>query len=113
MIFWIDAQISPAFAGWRTRRFRIEAQPLRDVGLRDATDPRIFAAARLAKVVVVTKDDDFVELLKRRGPPPQVVWVTCGNTSNRRLRALFERTFPRALSLLRAGEPLVEMSDEA
>ncbi len=111
MIFWIDAQISPAFAAWLARRFRVDARPLRELGLRDATDPRIFASARLARAVVVTKDDDFVELLKRRGPPPQVVWVTCGNTSNRRLRALFDRSFPRAMSLPRAGEPLVEMSD--
>ncbi len=41
-----------------------------------------------------------------------IVWLACGNTSNKRLRALLETAFPRALSLLRAGEPLVEIGDE-
>ena len=34
----------------------------------------------------MTKDADFAELLEQHGPPPQVVLVTCGNTSNARLR---------------------------
>jgi predicted nuclease of predicted toxin-antitoxin system len=113
MIVWIDAQISPALAPWLARRFRVEARSVRDVGLRDATDPRIFAAARLAKAVVVTKDEDFVELQRRRGAPPQIVWLTCGNTSNKRLRAIFNAAFPRALSMLRAGEDLVEIGGES
>ena len=37
---------------------------------------------RQGNVIVLTKDSDFVQLLERRGPPPQVVWLTCGNTSN-------------------------------
>jgi hypothetical protein len=38
--------------------------------------------------VVVTKDEDFVRLLERHGPPPQIVWVTCGNVRNAALRAV-------------------------
>jgi uncharacterized protein (DUF433 family) len=48
----------------------------------------IFAAARAARAVVVTKDVDLVALLERRGPAPQVVWVTTGNVTNAGLRAL-------------------------
>lgn len=33
------------------------------------------------KAIVLTKDDDFLKLLDRFGPPPKVVWVTIGNTS--------------------------------
>jgi len=61
--------------------------------------------------MVMTKDRDFVDLLERLGPPPQVVWITCGNTSNRTMRAILSKALPEALSLLRAGEPLVEISD--
>lgn len=72
------------------------------------------AEVGLARAVVTTKDDDFVALLlRRRGPPPQIIWVTCGNTSNQRLREIFTTAFPRALSLLRAGEELVEIGDES
>jgi len=58
----------------------------------------------------MTKDRDFVDLVERLGPPPQVIWVTCGNTSNREMRRILTVTLPSALDLLRTGEPLVEIS---
>ena len=58
----------------------------------------------------MTKDSDFVLLLDRLGPPPQVIWVTCGNTSNARLREILTNTLPKALELLDAGERLVEIN---
>jgi len=39
----------------------------------------------------MTKDVDFVDLLDQHGAPPQVILVTCGNTSNSRLRHLAPR----------------------
>ena len=68
MIVWLDAQLSPAIAGWMQAAFGIEAHAVRDLGLRDATDPAIFQAARLADAVVVTKDADFPELVTAAGP---------------------------------------------
>jgi len=111
MKLWIDAQLSPALAPWLHEQFAVESFSVRQVGLRDATDREIFSSARDAKVVVISKDRDFVELLDRLGPPPQVMWVTCGNTSNARMREILLRTFPKALELLQAGEPLVEITD--
>jgi len=54
---------------------------------------------------------DFVDLVTRLGPPPQVPWVTCGNVTNRRLREHFLATFPNARKLLEAGDPIVEICD--
>ncbi len=53
----------------------------------------------------MTKDIDFVDRLQRLGPPPQVIWITTGNVSNRALRELISAAWPRAVDLLRAGEP--------
>ena len=111
MIVWIDAQLSPFLAPWLEQRFGIEAHAVRDIGLRDAKDRDIFRAAGAADAVVMTKDADFVELLARLGPPPQVLWLTCGNTSNAFLREMLQRTLPLALADLERGEPLVEVSD--
>jgi predicted nuclease of predicted toxin-antitoxin system len=111
MILWLDAQLPPAVAAWITTTFGVEAHAVRDVGLRDAKDPVIFQAARTAQVVVMTKDSDFVELLERLGPPPQVIWVTCGNTTNARLRNILTTSLPAAVRLLEQGAPLVEISD--
>ena len=80
MIIWLDAQLPPSAAAWITAMFGIEARAVRDLGLRDAKDQPIFQAARAADAVVMTKDSDFVEMLQRLGPPPKVLWVTCGNT---------------------------------
>lgn len=109
MKIWIDAQLSPAIAQWITVNFPMQAVPLRDLGLRDATDHQIFIAAQRAGTVVMTKDRDFVELVTRYGAPPHVLWLTCGNTSNASLKQLLSATLPQAIDLLQAGEPLVEL----
>ena len=111
MTIWIDAQLSPALAPWITRTFGVSAFALRDIGLRDATDRQIFVAAKEQGVIVMTKDADFVRLLESLGPPPQLMWITCGNTSNAHLRTLLILAFPRAVDMIAAGEALVEISD--
>jgi predicted nuclease of predicted toxin-antitoxin system len=75
-----------------------------------AADPVIFQAARTAGVVVMTKDENFIKLLDRLGPPPQVVWVTCGNIANQELRRLILPAWPAVAELLARGESLVEIS---
>jgi predicted nuclease of predicted toxin-antitoxin system len=111
MILWLDAQLSPQLAPWLEGRFGLTALAVRDLGLRDATGHEIFAAARDAGVVVITKDRDFTILLAEHGPPPQVLWLTCGNISNSRVQAIFAALLPDAVKLLESGEPLVEIAD--
>ena len=111
MKIWLDAQLSPSLALWLSPKFKLEGAAVRDVGLRNAEDREIFDAARKADVVFVTKDRDFVDLLERYGPPPKVVWVTCGNTSNARMRSVLAKEFASALKLLNGGESLVELTD--
>jgi len=111
MTIWLDAHLPPSAAAWIQATFGVECRAVRDLGLRDAKDHEIFHAARDAEAVVMTKDSDFVELLERLGPPPKVLWVTCGNTSNARLRDILARLLPAALKLFDDGEILVEISD--
>jgi len=110
MTIWVDAQMSPTIAAWIISNFAVKAIAVRDLGLRDATDERIFQAAKQANAIVMTKDSDFVSLLERFGTPPQVIWVTCGNTSNARLKEILTSTLPKALELLNTGEDLVEIN---
>ena len=112
MTIWVDAHLSPAIATWITSTFGIVALALRDMGLRDAEDPEIFEAAKDQGVIFITKDSDFVDLVGRFGAPPKIIWLTCGNTSNARLREILSETLPKALELLRAGEALVEISGD-
>jgi predicted nuclease of predicted toxin-antitoxin system len=110
MTIWIDAQLSPAIAAWITSHFPVQAIALCDLGLRDATDRQIFAAAQQMGAVVMTKDSDFVELVEHYGAPPQVLWLRCGNTSNARLKQILSATLSQALLLLEAGESLIEIN---
>jgi predicted nuclease of predicted toxin-antitoxin system len=109
-MIWVDAHLSPALAVWIAVEFKHPAQAVRDLGFRQAKDKQIFEAAREAGAIILTKDSDFVDLIERFGPPPQVLWVTCGNTSNAALRDNLRQSFPSALALLAKGEPLVEIS---
>ena len=70
MIIWIDAQLSPHLAPWLIENFRVEARAVRDIDLRNADDREIYASARAANAVVMTKDSDFIVLLDELGPPP-------------------------------------------
>ena len=110
MTIWVDAQLSPRTARWIAANFPVTAAALRDLGLRDAGDEEIFAAARAANAVMLTKDSDFVRLLEQQGSPPKVLWLTCGNTSEAALQRILSQHLPAALTLLAGGEDLVEIS---
>jgi predicted nuclease of predicted toxin-antitoxin system len=113
MKLWIDAQLSPAIAAWINRTFDdIEAQSVRALGLLDATDYEIFEEAKKADVIVMSKDDDFIQLIEHRGTPPKLIWVTCGNTSNARMRDILSTALLKAIELLQSGENIVEISDK-
>lgn len=109
MTIWVDAQLSPRIARWLTANFPVEAFPLRDLGLRDSSDEEIFEAARSANAAVLTKDSDFVYLQERKGSPPKIIWLTCGNTSEAALQHIFSLHLTTALGLLSIGENLVEI----
>ena len=111
MKIWIDAQLSPALALWIVQTFGISAVALRDIGLRDGTDRQIFLAAKEQSTIVMTKDADFVRLLENLGAPPQIIWITCGNTSDAHLKRLLTSALPRVMGMIASGEPLVEISD--
>ena len=109
-MIWLDAQLSPALADWIAAELHQPTQAMRTLGFRNTSDAGIFAAARKANAIVVTKDADFVELVERLGPPPQVIWLTCGNTSTAALQAILRRTLPQSLVILKSGEALVEIA---
>ena len=111
MKLWLDAHLPPQLVPWLRTMFELDADAVRDLGLRNAKDPEIFNEARRQRAVVMTKDSDFVDLVERLGTPPQVLWLTLGNTSNRHLREVLGRRLAAALAALRRGEPVVELTE--
>lgn len=110
MRIWIDAQLPPQVASWICENCDLEAVAIRDIGLRDSEDIDIFNSAREEGAIVLTKDRDFLDLLGRFGPPPKIIWLTCGNTSNQALQKILLKTLADAVHLLLGGESIVEIS---
>ena len=111
MIVWVDARLPPGIAPWITEVFGVAAKPVREIHLQGAVDSEIFMSAREDDAVIMTKDTDFTYLLERHGPPPQIIWIKCGNTPNSHLREILTAALPNAISLLENGEPVIEISD--
>src|SRR5690348_10407567 len=115
MTFWLDAQFHPELAAWLGIRFGMVVKPLKEIGLRDASDRVIFdAATRFSGIVIITKDDDFAELAEHATTvaSPQVMLVECGNLTNVETQAFLARYFDRALKQISAGVQLVRLTEE-
>ncbi len=54
----------------------------------------------------MTKDSDFVDLVCRLGTPPQIIWLTCGNVTNRNLRRIMAIAFPDFYNSYAKEKPL-------
>lgn len=110
MEIWIDAQLSPALALWINELNNgVVACSVRSIGLRDAADEVIFKEAKARHAAIMSKDADFVKLLEKHGPPPQIIWITIGNTSNAHMREILTKHFSAIIDLLKNNEPLIEI----
>ena len=109
MTIWLDAQLSPKIADWISKNFDVNCIPVRELNLTRAKDPEIFKSALENKVTVMTKDSDFIRLQEMNSISPQIIWLTCGNTSNEKLKIILLKTFPKALEMVRKGEKLTEI----
>jgi predicted nuclease of predicted toxin-antitoxin system len=78
LLIWVGAQLPPVLSRWIEEPPNVRAVHVSEIGLLTAEDPEIFEKARSAGAVVLTKDEDFVQLQERRSAPPQPVWLTCG-----------------------------------
>jgi len=62
--------LEPSFPGCRH---------VSDFGLLTADDPVIHACARSEGLTLLSKDDDFRNLVERVGPPPKLILIRMGN----------------------------------
>ena len=106
MQFLIDANLPV----WVARKF-IEAgwtaQHVSDALYWSASDQEILQHAGAHDLVIVSKDQDFCDLIGT--PPPQFLWLRSGNVSNRTLAALIDEKLGIALKDLSRGLPIVEI----
>jgi predicted nuclease of predicted toxin-antitoxin system len=112
VIVWIDAQLPPALVQFFKEALNCDALSIAGIGLREATDAEIYYLARQEDAIVLTKDRDFLELSIRLGPPPRVILLRCGNTSNLVLRRLLLARWADVVTGIESGDSVIEISDE-
>ncbi|HSP42168.1 MAG TPA: DUF5615 family PIN-like protein [Luteolibacter sp.] len=108
-MIWLDAHLSPRVARWIRESLGHDAEALRYIGLRDAEDTEIFDLAKEHGVILLTKDKDFVDLVTRKGSPPAVIWLRCGNTTEARLKEILAKHLVDALLFVESGDSIVEI----
>ena len=67
---------------------------VRDCGLEQATDQKVWEFAASNGFVIDSKDSDFEQRSLLRGHPPKVIWVRLGNCSTGKIEDVLRRFSP-------------------
>lgn len=108
MRFLVDAQLPPALARL-LRDHGHEAEHVTDVGPPDAPNHDIWLYALEHGAVIVTKDEDFADMVATGREAPTVVWVRIGKTRRAVLLAWFEPLIERVAGMVDSGGRLIEL----
>lgn len=108
MRFIIDAQLPPALARMLTERGH-DAEHVADVGSIAAPDAEIWRYALEHDAALVTKDEDFADLVSLGRPAPVLVWVRLGSTTRRGLLDRFEPLLDQLITMVKQGERVIEL----
>ena len=104
--FVIDAQLPRALARFLEGQGYI-AEHVNSLRLGGMSDAHIWSYVVRHQAVLVTKDEDFIELAERSKKIQALIWVKLGNTRNRVLLAVFARALSGILESVRSGERII------
>lgn len=108
MRFLVDAQLPPALVRLLQEHDN-EAEHVTEIGPADAPDRDIWRYALEHGAVIVTKDEDFADMVATGREAPPVVWVRTGNTRRAVLLAWFGPLIERIVETVDSGDRLIEL----
>jgi predicted nuclease of predicted toxin-antitoxin system len=82
-----DQNLSPRLAGFLSKPFA-GSKHLQDFNLDTANDSIVWEFAKKEEFTIVTKDNDFNELVAFFGFPPKVIWIRRCNCSTKDIEEL-------------------------
>jgi predicted nuclease of predicted toxin-antitoxin system len=106
--FLVDTQLPTALARWLRDRGH-QAEHVLEIDLAQSKDALVWRYAREHGAVIITKDEDFAEWVRRGRPGPSVVWLRLGNSSKRVLLVWLEPLLPLIVQKLDQNDRLVEV----
>lgn len=108
MRFLVDAQLPPALARLLAEHDH-HAEHVIDIAPGDTPDAVLWQYALDHEAVIITKDEDFVDLVARSRVSPAIVWVRAGNTTRRALLEWFLPRLDTIIEMVEAGDTLIEL----
>lgn len=108
MRFLIDAQLPPGLAR-RLADAGHDAVHLHEVLPQEAKDIEVAEEANRRRAVLITKDEDFVDLSHRGILLVPLLWIRLGNTTNAALWQKLAPLLPEIERAFAAGEKIVEI----
>lgn len=106
MRFLVDAQLPPALCRWLEARGHL-AEHVSEIGLLTASDADIAQRAATDQAILISKDEDF--LILRQPDRFALLWLRCGNATNRALNLWLDLRWDQVDTLLARGERLIEL----
>lgn len=71
------------------------------LGYKNTTDVAIYQFAKQhGKVILISKDSDFTEIITRLGSPPKLISLKIGNCDNRTLWQFLQSHIDKAVQML-------------
>ena len=108
MRFLVDAQLPPALAQLLNEHGHT-AEHVFDIGPGDASDRELWQYALDNKSVIVTKGEDFSQMVAIHDLSPAVVWVRVGNTRRTALLSWFEPLIEQIVLMVERGDKVIEL----
>ena len=108
MRFVIDANLPRRLADWLSERGYLCDHVL-NLGLAQGSDDEIWRHCLAAGATIISKDEDFANLVRAGRRGPAVVWVRTGNGTTRELIQALSSLFRTIEARLAAGERLIEV----
>ncbi|RYE28890.1 MAG: hypothetical protein EOP42_15700 [Sphingobacteriaceae bacterium] len=102
---WLDVQISPIIAKWMAEYIDLNVKSSFTLGYKSMTDLAIYQLAKKqGKVILISKDADFTEIITRLGSPPKLISLRIGNCDNQTLWKYLQKHIHTAINMLLVDE---------
>jgi predicted nuclease of predicted toxin-antitoxin system len=106
--FLVDNQLPEALCGFMNSRGH-RSDHVASLRMDEASDIEIWNYVTGHRLVLISKDEDFLHLANRPGDTGKLLWVRIGNCRKQTLLNVFERQFSQVIRAFDEGFRIVEI----
>jgi predicted nuclease of predicted toxin-antitoxin system len=106
--FLLDTNVPKALTKWLIDRGH-NAEHVLDLGIGQAADTALWQRASETRAIIISKDEDFADLVRQSPTGPSLLWLRTGNGTARQLLGIIGPLWPTIEERLSTNERLVEV----